>query len=261
MNHDSEGEHHPLASPAAGGETAPPLGSDSAGCGSEHGLREGACGDREDHRDTRPDHATRFIETTQGTLSYTELAPLLADRVTIVEAAILAADYAAQPLDEWLILDLHRHICGDLVPEWAGKWRDIEVTVGRLKPALPFQLPMLMCDYGLDLQARWQAAVSGEMEPLLEFLAFAEGRFLTVHPFRDFNGRTIRLFLTELLRRLDLPRVTMAPAEESARHTYFSALEAADQCDWQPLISLWNERLSGLDGDSTLTREDTDVTS
>ncbi len=35
-------------------------------------------------------------------------------------------------------------------------------------------------------------------------LFFAEERFLTIHPFRDFNGRAIRLLLTELLRRLDL---------------------------------------------------------
>jgi hypothetical protein len=110
MNHDCEGEHQPLVRPTAGGETATSVGSDSAGCGSEHGLREGACGDRHDHRDTRPDHATRFIETTQGTLSYAELAPLLAVRVTVVEAAILAGEYAEHPLDEWLLLDIHRRI-------------------------------------------------------------------------------------------------------------------------------------------------------
>ena len=60
-----------------------------------------------------------------------------------------------------------------------------------------------MRDYALDLQARWPAAASGKSDLLLELLAFAEGRFLTVHPFRDFNGRTIRVFLLELLRRLD----------------------------------------------------------
>ncbi len=82
------------------------------------------------------------------------------------------------------------------------------------------------------------------MEPrlqLLEFLAFAEGRFLTVHPFRDFNGRTIRPFLTELRRRLDLPHVTLAPGDEDARQSYFLALEAADRLDWQPLITIWRE--------------------
>lgn len=145
--------------------------------------------------------------------------------------------------------DLHRRICGDLVPEWAGKWRAIEVRVGRLEPPPPFHLPMLMRDYGLDLQARWPEAQAGSLERLLEFLAFAEGRFLTVHPFRDFNGRTIRLLLTELLRRLDLPRVTLAPESEVERQRYFTALEAADHCDWQPLMAVWDTRLQSAVSD------------
>lgn len=163
--------------------------------------------------------------------------------MTVVEAAILAGWYAEHPLDEWLILDLHRRLCADLVPKWAGKWRDVEITVGRLKPALPFQLPMLTRDYGLDLQARWPEAQNGPLERMLEFLAFAEGRFLTIHPFRDFNGRTVRLLLVELLRRLDLPRVTLAPESEAERQRYFAALEAADVHDWRPLMDLWDDRL------------------
>ncbi|MEQ1751891.1 MAG: Fic family protein [Prosthecobacter sp.] len=166
-----------------------------------------------------------------------------------MEAALYAGEYDGHALDEALLLNLHRRTCGDLVPEWAGKWRDLEVTVGRLRPVLPFQLPMLMRDYALDLQARWQAAATGSTAETLEFLAFAEGRFLTVHPFRDFNGRTIRLLLTELLRRLDLPRVTLAPEGEAARAAYFLALEAADQFDWQPLMEVWNERLATPPGD------------
>ncbi len=110
--------------------------------------------------------------------------------MTLVEAALYAGEYDGHALAEALVLELHQRICGDLVPEWAGKWRDIEVTVGRLQPPPPFQLPMLMRDYALDLQARWQAAATGSTAEMLEFLAFAEERFLTIHPFRDFNGRT-----------------------------------------------------------------------
>ena len=228
MNHDREGEHHPLAQPVDGGEAAPQAGSDPAEGSSEHGLRGGASVGGEDSRGTRPERATRFVETAQGVLSYAELAPLLADRVAAVEQGIAEGKYQEHPLDEWLLLDLHRRTCGDLVPEWAGMWRDIEVTVGRLHPPLPFQLPMLMRDYALDLQARWEGASVDMGELMLEFLAFAEGRFLTIHPFRDFNGRTIRLFLSELLRRLDLPEVDLAPEANEERAAYFTALEAAD---------------------------------
>ena len=36
-------------------------------------------------------------------------------------------------------------------------------------------------------------------------------------PIQDFNDHTIRLFLLELLRRLDLPRVALAPARQSTQ--------------------------------------------
>ncbi len=78
---------------------------------------------------------------------------------------------------------------------------------------------------------------------MIEFLAFAEGRFLTVHPFADFNGRTVRLFLGELLRRLDLPVVILEPETPGARADYFAALEAADRLDWRPLMKIWRDRL------------------
>lgn len=147
-------------------------------------------------------------------------------------------------LDENLLLEFHRRICGDLIPDWAGTWRTVEVSVGPLTPPAPHQLPMLMRDYALDLQARWDCATTDDMELALEFLAFAEGRFLSIHPFRDFNGRTIRVFLAELLRRLDFPLVNLAPENEEARSLYFSALEAADRHNLQPLTAIWSQRIA-----------------
>jgi len=101
-----------------------------------------------------------------------------------------------------------------------------------------------MRDYGRDLMARWDEASRTTGQLTLELLAFAEGRFLTIHPFRDFNGRTIRLFLLELLRRLDLPRVVLAPSGDADRQVYFAALEAADRSQWTPLMDFWTGRLA-----------------
>ena len=207
--------HPPLEGAAAGAQAASPLGGDPAERGPEHGLRAGAGAAGDDSRDTRPDRATRFVETTLGILSYSQLAPHLAERVTRLEAAILAEEFTTRALDESLLVEFHSRICGDLTPEWAGKWRTVEVAVGPLTPPLPHQVPMLMRDYALDLQARWETASGDNIDHTLEFLAFAEGRFLSIHPFRDFNGRTIRVFLAELVRRLDLPRVELAPQTEA----------------------------------------------
>ena len=187
-------------------------------------------------------HSTRWVETSRGILRYSELAPLLAERVLRIQERIEAEDYAASPLDENLIRTLHRDFCGDLVPEWAGNWRSMAVQVGPHEPPPPHLVPLQMREYGLDLEARLAGPV--QFERLPDTLAFAEARLLTIHPFADFNGRLVRLWLWELLRRLKLPPVQLVPRDKAETEIYLSALRAGDQNDFQPLAQLWMQRLS-----------------
>jgi CRISPR-associated endonuclease/helicase Cas3 len=236
-----------VASPSSAGEAPAPLGSDPAGCRPEHVLRAGAGGLGEPAEPARPDRTTRYLDTARGVLSYSQVAPLLAEQVVRLEARIYAGEFSDRAIDENLVADFHRAICFELVPEWAGRWRSVEIRVGNLHPPLPSQVPLRMRDYGRDLVARWQHASEVTGDLTLEFLAFAEGRFLSIHPFQDFNGRTIRLFLLEILQRLDLPRVVLAPEHAQARDEYFRALEAADLSDWRPLMGIWSDRFLRAD--------------
>jgi hypothetical protein len=42
-------------------------------------------------------HSTRWLETSRGILRYSELAPLLAERVLRIQERIEAGEYAASP--------------------------------------------------------------------------------------------------------------------------------------------------------------------
>ena len=77
---------------------------------------------------------------------------------------------------------------------------------------------------------------------LLKMLAFAEGRLLSIHPFTDFNGRVTRLFLRELLRRLELPPVDLVPIDPAGEAAYRGALQAGDALNWRPLMETWQRR-------------------
>jgi CRISPR-associated endonuclease/helicase Cas3 len=234
-----------MAETDTGSQTPSPLGNDPGECGGEHGLRGGTRADGTHPEDPGVDRNTRHLETARGILSYAELAPLLAEKVTMAEAAIAAGVYDDNKIDEFLVKDLHLKVCGEFVPGWAGRWRDIEVKVGKHQPPPPHKIPIQIRDFVLDLDARWDDASQSVSDLTLEFLAFAEGRFLTIHPFRDFNGRTVRLLLSECLRRLDLPLVALTPEGHAARQEYFLALEAADSSDWSPLCEIWKQRLGG----------------
>ena len=117
MPDELDRDHQSLAPPPGSGETPPPLAGHSAGCVPEHGLRAGAGGDAPPARDTRPDRATRFIETTRGILAYSEVAPLLAERVLGLETALYHLEFASRAFDEQLVAEFHRRICHDLVPD------------------------------------------------------------------------------------------------------------------------------------------------
>ena len=193
-----------------------------------------------------PDRNTRFVESSRGILSYTQLAPLLAERVLVCEEAIVAGVFDGWLLDERLLLDLHQRICGDLVPDWSGRWRTVDVQVGNLRPPAFHRVPVLLKDYFEDLAARWDTLVPIAGPLALETLAFAEGRLLTIHPFFDFNGRVTRLWLREILRRVRLPQVMLTVEGADSRSAYFRALEAADASDWRPLAELWADRFAQL---------------
>lgn len=172
----------------------------------------------------------------------TQLAPLLAERVLRVDAAIASGVFASQDHGGELILRFHSAIAGDLVPDWAGRWREAEVRVGEHHPPPPYRVPMLAHDYGEDLRTRLENAGGKMDELLLELLAFAEGRLLSIHPFNDFNGRVTRLILREMLRRLQLPPVDLVPTDEAVESDYFFALRAGDHKDWPPLMRVWEQR-------------------
>lgn len=102
---------------------------------------------------------------------------------------------------------------------------------------------MLVREYSLDLAARLSALAGALDDHLLEALAFAEGRLLSIHPFLDFNGRATRVWLREVIRRLGLPPVQLAPSQAAETSDYLAALSAADHDDWRGLIAIWRSRI------------------
>ena len=233
-----------LAQPTAGGASAPPPEGDSPSRRQLHGDGGRTGGRGTDSGTTRPPHsATRYIETSAGILSYQELAPLLAERVADTALAISDRAFAERSFHD-LLLDLHRCICADLTPEIAGRWRLRDVRVGEHQAPPHWQVPMLMRNYAADLEARLADQDGDSGERLIGDLAFAEGRLLHVHPFEDFNGRVSRLFLIELLYRLDLPVIDPATSSPEETRRYFAALQAYDRHDPRPLSAIWRRRFT-----------------
>lgn len=244
-NHELERQHPSLARPGRSGATAPEsVAQPDAGL-AEHGLRAGAGQPELAAGATRtPADATRTFDTTQGRLTYAELADRLAAPLQAVDICIRNGEFRDRALDEVLLLDFHTALSGTLFPDAAGRYRLKPVQVGAHEPPDAPLVPQRMRDYTRNLAERMQHMTGEADDLLLEFLAYAEGELLSIHPFPDLNGRISRLWLTEILRRLQLPPVDVVPPSPEFRARYLAALSAADHRDWKPLIAMWKERLS-----------------
>lgn len=220
--------------------------------GEVHGVREGA-GEYEPSEETpqeredstRPIDSTRYLETAQGIKTYSEVSEILA--VSVARAIEAIIDSTPEDIDitpEW-ICKIHNDIAGSLFPDWAGRFRDVNVQVGTHIPPPYFEVPVYMRLYCEDLAARL-LSLGGQrdIEKISETLAYADWRFQWIHPFKDFDGRIGRILLTALLFKLKLPPAETASVDPAGKERYLKALHEADAGDLSLLTEIWIERLS-----------------
>ncbi len=190
--------------------------------------------------------STRYFDTAEGVKSYTEVAEHLAVSLAIILRRIVDADPATLNFTpEWLCL-CHLDLAGALFPDWAGRFRDRNVQIGHHQPPPFYEVPVhmrLFCDDLAERLRHIQPDVP-DLHAIAELLAVADGRFQSIHPFRDFNGRVGRILLVALVHVLGLPPVKIVPSGPEFRQAYFEALNAADQGEYGLLTEMWLRRLA-----------------
>jgi hypothetical protein len=211
----------------------------------DYGPPSGTPGQPEEHP-SGSIGSTRYLDTAEGPKLYTEVAERLAVSLTNILRQIVESNPATIHItSEWLCLR-HYELAGALFPDWAGRFRDRNVQIGQHQPPPFYEVPVhmrLFCD---DLAERLGHIQSGapDLRMIAELLAVADGRFQSIHPFRDFNGRVGRILLVALIHILGLPPVDIVPAGPEFRQAYLAALTAADQGDYGVLTEMWLQRLA-----------------
>jgi len=234
--YSGEGGSGPPESPAGKGEPV-------------HGVREpaGQYGSPQDPDNGAEEQSelgsTREFETAEGHLSYQELSERLAvPLVAIYDEILQSRPDQIIITSEWLCLR-HKRLAGHLYPDWAGRFRDVNVQVGAHTPPPYYEVPIHMRQLCDDLSARLLHLNQESVANCAELLAWADWRFQWIHPFKDFNGRIGRVLLAGLLYKLALPHVETAPADPAARRKYLDVLQAADQGELGLITEMWIRRV------------------
>lgn len=198
---------------------------------------------------TRPKGATSFKETALGVISRSELLKLeLEGTKKGLEYVLgLIGKSKSVVISPQLIHMLHKVAFGWIFPNWAGKYRKVQVTFSGKEAFSYSQLPELVVNLCLDLRERMKRLPkSGEdvfIVEVVKLLAWFQHKFVLIHPFLDYNGRIARMLTILILLKLDLPPMELKADTKIDRKRYIKALQDADGGNFSALESLISQSL------------------
>lgn len=154
-------------------------------------------------KSTKPKSATSYKETVFGILPRSKVVVLEQKGLKRAQHYILKLSGTKTKITPELICNVHKEGFGFIFPAWAGKYRTVDVTVGKYEPphySKVGELVKSLCD---DLEERLKHLPPSEkgeqfLTEVISLLAWFQHRFVWIHPFKDYNGRLARL-LTSLL--------------------------------------------------------------
>ena len=148
------------------------------------------------------------------------------------------------------ICKLHQVSFGWFFPDWAGKYRKIQVTFSGKEAPVFYQVPQLILDLCNDLAERLKHLPDSEHEDFIvkvvELLAWFQHRFVFILPFQDYNGRTARMLTILILLKLNLPPIELKAETGEDRKRYLEAMQKADEGVFTALETLISQALTEL---------------
>ena len=133
---------------------------------------------------------------------------------------------------EWL-QELHKEMFGN-VWDWAGKFRQVELSIG----IKAYQVPTALKELANDI-AFWD---TNKTYDIYEIATRIHHRVVQIHPFKNGNGRWSRMLANIYLRQNGSMPVKwqedLLSKENPKRDEYIQALKAADNGDYFNLIEM-----------------------
>lgn len=194
-------------------------------------------------KSTKPKGTTSYRETAFGILPRSKVVELEQQGVKKAQLHILKIADRKIKITPDLICSIHKKGFGFIFPDWAGKYRTIEVTVGEYEPPHYSKIAVLVKNLCDDLEERLKHIPSpkdeeGFLAEVISLLAWFQHRFVWIHPFKDYNGRVARLLTNLLALNLGLPIVVIKAGTGADRQRYIKAMKAADENDYSKLERL-----------------------
>jgi cell filamentation protein len=138
------------------------------------------------------------------------------------------------------ICELHKIWLGEIY-EWAGKYRQVNVSKGGFLFAAVGRVPVLMADFEQGALRHCTPCTFKDRAEVVRALAETHTELVLIHPFREGNGRAARVLSTLLALQAGLPLLDFSLIAEEKKKEYFAAVQAGLDKNYKPMEKVFSE--------------------
>lgn len=136
------------------------------------------------------------------------------------------------------IKDMHRLWLSGIY-EWAGKYRQVNVSKGGFIFAAAAQIPILMTEFEKGPLTRHTPCAFKDTDRAITALAEVHVELLLIHPFREGNGRFARLLAMLMASQASLPLLDFSCIKGKKKDEYFAAVQSGLDRDYAPMSKIF----------------------
>jgi cell filamentation protein len=157
-------------------------------------------------------------------------------------AEYFSFDHSFSHVDICLI---HKTIFGNIY-EWAGEYRNVEMSKDGFVFARAKYIPDLMKEFSKSLLQPQTPPNTNSSKDLSQILAKIHVEFILIHPFREGNGRTIRLLLSMIAQQAQYAGMDFGFIKDKGKEykRYITAIQSGMKGNYELMEEIIEQALS-----------------
>ncbi len=119
--------------------------------------------------------------------------------------------------------------------DWAGRYRQVNLSVRGFTFAAADQIPRLMRDLEEGPLRRHTPCTFRDNKRIIQGLAEVHTELVLIHPFREGNGRMARILATLMASQAAIPLLDFSAIQGRRKEDYYAAVRAGLDRDYLPM--------------------------
>ncbi len=138
------------------------------------------------------------------------------------------------------ICHMHKMWLGDIY-EWAGEYRQINISKGDFHFAMANRVPQLMEQFAQEQLTKFTPCAGMDRQEVIKAISEVHVEFELIHPYREGNGRVGRILVTLMALQAGLPLLNYDLFVDEHKEEYFAAIQEGMDRNYTSMEQLFSE--------------------